>query len=45
MGLKILVSLVRFPVAPRRKTTTYSDVGGFIFVLSVAVLRWFEALS
>ena len=45
MGLKILVSLVRFPVAPRRKTTTYSDVGGFLFVFSVAVLRWFKALS
>ena len=38
LGLKILVSPVRVLVVPRRKTTTYSDVGGFLFVLSVAVL-------
>ena len=43
--LKILVSLVRFPLVPQRKSTTYSNVGGFLFVFSVAVLGWFEALS
>lgn len=35
MGLKTLVSLVRFPVAPHRKPVTYSPVGDW-FVFSRA---------
>ena len=33
------------PAGTTWKSTTYSNVGGFLFVFFVAVLWWFEALS